>query len=196
MFGWDGLGITFCCAGCTTRSISSIGTAPNKGSLPRTKAPVKQKRLPKSIRMGPTNGTCLMLPSAMVTDRFSNSSSCNSTAIVSVMLIINAPVSATQRVSRAVNSGFCGLLSSTVVSVNPIAGCFSYCKFKLFWPMKYIPFDCLIAAMYNRSKNKSYLCPWLVITPSAISMMRSDRLAKSSSWVTVMIVWPKSCVSF
>lgn len=66
-----GLGHYFCLDGCTIKSISSIGTAPNKGSFPRTNAPVKQNRFPKSILIRPTNGTCLILPSAIVTAQVS-----------------------------------------------------------------------------------------------------------------------------
>ena len=44
LFGCKGLTIICWVAGCTTKSISSIGTAPRSVSLPKTKAPTKQNR--------------------------------------------------------------------------------------------------------------------------------------------------------
>ena len=75
----------------------------------------KTKTVLKVNSYCPTNGTWCMLPSAIVTARFPSSSNCNWTEIVSVMLIISAPVSARHLTSRAFNYGLCGLLIRTIV---------------------------------------------------------------------------------
>ena len=54
MFGLYGLTITWRVFGTTTKSMSSMATAPSKGWSPMTSAPTKPTRFEKRNSMGPT----------------------------------------------------------------------------------------------------------------------------------------------
>lgn len=54
MFGEEGFTLNLKYFGCTTKSISSIGIAPNKHWSPKTIAPTKQILFSKTTFIGPT----------------------------------------------------------------------------------------------------------------------------------------------
>ena len=85
MFGADGLTVIRCSLGETTKSMSSMGMAPNNTWSPITKAPTKQSRPSIETRTGPAYLTSWCEPSAVTTSRSFNAVSLNCKAICSGM---------------------------------------------------------------------------------------------------------------
>ena len=77
MFGLTGFTDSFNNFGITTRSMSSIGTAPNNTSSPIISAPTKQFLFSKFTITGPAYGMVWELPSAVVASLVSNTVNCN-----------------------------------------------------------------------------------------------------------------------
>ena len=106
--------------GCITKSISSIGIAPNNTVSPSTNAPVKQLRLANCTRSGPTYGTEIRAPFATVTSLFSISCKSNCTAICSGMHTVIASESTSASTLMGDSLVLLGLERDILADTNPI----------------------------------------------------------------------------